>query len=816
MYTWIKRTGFLLLILVFYQLSAQTTMIADISENVKTEFGIYQPFLVEITPQAMQYTVEPDFSNVVNFSDFQFNQTELDLLQRNGFVVIPGSFAQIYHPYNHCYDESIPVFVTTDCVLHAYHILYDYILRMLEVEQFAGDLDRLNKAIVAAIQSRYSTVADSSLKETVRKLLAYFSVANVLLDEMAQIPDSVNDLVQAELDLIEGHQGYITSPIFLYQEDYSQYNPRGHYTRSELLKHYFMSMMWLGRMTFTMEPDLYREETKEHTLMALIVVQLLNTLNVESEEAMTVWGRIYDPTVFFVGKSDDLNIYQYTEIGKEVYGSAFTSLSIEKLADATLLNHFIDKASRLPGPLIKSELPGSTPKGFRFMGQRFIPDSYIFDQITAPPVWGRLMPRGLDIMSVLGSERAQEILDDVYHENQNGLYVTWIDSMKTEFSNKPSEEWAQNLYWNWLYSLMPLLFAKGSGYPPFMQKEAWLDKELTTSLGSWAELRHDTILYAKQSSSFESIPPIPSLIKGYVEPNPHLYARLAALARFMITGFDNREILLDHFRNRLEELESLLLTLKSVSEKELTNQIPLKEEYVLIQRFGQIIETIITFSSEEAGEFQNETDEEMPVIADVHTDALNNLALEVGVGYPFDIYVIAPIEDTLRVTRGAIFSYYEFAQPISNRLTDEAWQEMQKSDSPQIPPVWTGSYLDTSQNFVNKYPYPYYSNEPYTGIDKSYPKNPIKIRLRHNYPNPFNPETSIVFELSNRNHIILTVYNLLGRKIRTLFVGVKEAGIHTVQWNGRDEQGIDVPTGLYFYRIEAGNIKITQKMSLIR
>ena len=59
-------------------------MIADITEDVETEFGIYQPYLVQITPQAMQYTVEPDFSNVENFNDFQFNQTETDILQQNG------------------------------------------------------------------------------------------------------------------------------------------------------------------------------------------------------------------------------------------------------------------------------------------------------------------------------------------------------------------------------------------------------------------------------------------------------------------------------------------------------------------------------------------------------------------------------------------------------------------------------------------------------------------------------------------------------------------------------------------------------------
>ena len=73
----------------------------------------------------------------------------------------------------------------------------------------------------------------------------------------------------------------------------------------------------------------------------------------------------------------------------------------------------------------------------------------------------------------------------------------------------PAADWAQNLYWNWLYTLLPLLEPKGEGWPVFMQNQAWTDKSLNTALGSWAELRHDTILYAKQSETEKSIPPVP-------------------------------------------------------------------------------------------------------------------------------------------------------------------------------------------------------------------------------------------------------------------------------------------------------------------
>jgi len=245
-----KRINNFLAIIIIMTLigtiSLWAQMISNITEDVETDFGTYHPYLVELIPQASQYTVEPDFSNVVNFNEFEFSEADRDILQENGFVVKPSYYCQIHHIYNYCYDVDIPVFVTTDAVLHAYHILYDYILRMLEVHQFTDDINNLNKEMVSVAQNKFESAQDSTAKEAARKVLAYFTVSDMLLDSTSTTSSAVTEFVQAELALIEAHQGYWGSPIFSYYEDYSQYVPRGHYTRSSLLEHYFMSMMWLG------------------------------------------------------------------------------------------------------------------------------------------------------------------------------------------------------------------------------------------------------------------------------------------------------------------------------------------------------------------------------------------------------------------------------------------------------------------------------------------------------------------------------------------------------------------------------------------
>jgi len=309
-------------------------------------------------------------------------------------------------------------------------------------------------------------------------------------------------------------------------------------------------------------------------------------------------------------------------------------------------------------------------------------------------------------MAVLGSQAAEEIIRAEGDAEYWG-YDEQLNKLKAEFANLEGAVWVQNLYWNWLYSLMPLLESKGAGYPTFMQTLAWVYKQLYTALASWGELRHDTILYAKQSYTSETtgMPPEIGFTYGYVEPNPHLFARLASLANLMRVGLSGRGLLLTEFDTKLINFESLLLGLKSIAEKELTNQELLPEEYDLIWTIGERLENLLTFSEELIRATTDETNEGMAVIADVHTDGNSSQVLEEGVGYPFEIYVIVKVKGNLVLTRGGGFSYYEFKHPMNDRLTDEAWQVMLKGANPPAPPQWTAAFIDHDQNFAITQPH---------------------------------------------------------------------------------------------------------------
>jgi len=92
---------------------------------------------------------------------------------------------------------------------------------------------------------------------------------------------------------------------------------------------------------------------------------------------------------------------------------------------------------------------------------------------------------------------------------------------------------------------------------------------------------------------------------------------------------------------------------------------------------------------------------------------------------------------------------------------------------------------------------------------------PLEYALYENFPNPFNPTTTISYSLKDAHNIRLTILNSLGQKIRTLLDDHQTAGIHTVQWDGRNAYGEQVSSGVYFYRLEAGTFVKTKRMMLI-
>ncbi len=891
-------------------------MIADIQNPIQTDFGIYTPRPVTINPNAPACEPGDNLEKVVNLSDYVISERERELLKENKFFVTPttlppiisraSGYNEMFDIYNDCRENGIPIFVTSDALLHTFHLCFDYILRTCEEKRFYADLHLLLHSLFQETLSQYETATDSTVRQACLGNMNYLIVALKLLDPAFVEPINGGPYLE-ELSLIESAAGNATSPIFGYPEDYSQYIPRGHYTRSDTLKQYFKTMMWLGRMSFACE-RVTAPFSRDATRQALLLVQAMQRLKNRNIAPFRLWDNIYQPTVFFVGKSDDITIETYLPFAQDVYN---LDASPDIFSDEDLLTQFLQKTEDLPFSSIT--YPGQPTKGFRFMGQRFIPDSWILDELVFAKIPDRMMPTGLDVMIVLGSEKAYEYLPQ--QDKENKAYNAKLDSLKTIFRSYPAETWAQNAYWNWLYALMPLLAVKPAGYPAFMQTNAWMDKDLYAALASWAELRHDTILYAKQSGTDTGIDPMSLQVQGYVEPNPHVFGRLAALAEYMMAGLESRNLLFENFKASLEKLTELLDSLKIIAEKELTGRPLTSEEYLTIFEIGKHLYDIVTFGRwPSEGPFPGNDDlEPMPVIADVHTEPMSGTVLEEGVGYPYAIYVICNIAGVPTLTKGAGFSYFEFTWPMNDRLTDEKWRDMLNNGRQPQRPAWTSSFISEPERANPAADFYYWHKpmsesvqtsitprqpilgdtlqlnmqfsdwsstaQPVVGLydnrgqlhrplsisqqDNSALKwlatfatsampagktyfeihrtthqgtlkyrtfveiqaasqihsiatQPLEKKLYQNYPNPFNPITTIRFDVPEKSHVVLDIFNINGRLVNRIWDGDLGAGSHILVWNGRDDTNRILGSGVYYYRMRAGGFVSVKQMILLK
>ncbi len=715
-----RRTAFIYMVIVFLLATSlagcqpaspaptdQPGQSEQPTADLQTEtaaFAAYREVPVDIKPTIPAYRVADDLSNVTNKDRFLFSSEAQSLLSKNGFVVVPNQMSEFFGEYESNRYDFIPSFVTTDAMLHNYHLYFDYLLRMLEKDRLRSELDALTKSMLAKSQAQYQSLKGTDWESAARRNVAFFAVASRLLDPKAEVPSFVGKDTERELKLISEHQEIAPSPIMnmgndgagpteVFNEDYTQYIPRGHYAKSDDLKTYFQAMMWYGRMNF-------RASNRDETKSAALITLLLST-----RKDYDNWNRIYEPTNFFVGKSDDLGFAQYYQLIKDTYGG-IPSMD-ELTGSAEKWKTFCSGIEKLDPPAINS-IPiynadiqpdrVKAIKGFRFMGQRFTLDAAVFQRLIYREVGEndrkerRMLPKGLDIPAAMGSAEAYAILEDM-GETKYKNYPENMEKLRNYIAGLDAATRTQNLYWSWLYALSPLTEPKGEGYPSFMQNQAWTRKQLEAYLGSWTELKHDTILYAKQvyaemGGGMEELDD-----RGYVEPNPAVYARLAALTRMTVDGLQSRGMLEQSTAASLGELEQLSLKLKVISEKELAQQPLSDEEYELIRSFGGQLEHFWLETLKDEGVEDSSAAVENPaaLIADVATDP-NGQVLEEATGYVSDIYAVVPVDGKLRIAKGAVYSYYEFPWPMNDRLTDEKWRET--LDGGQVPeqPAWTKAY----------------------------------------------------------------------------------------------------------------------------
>lgn len=679
-----------------------------------------------IKAEVPEYSVKADLSNVINAKSIYITDTWKEHLTDDGFYVLDDAGAEFFEIYELNRYSMIPSFVTVDSLMHSYHLYFAYLLKKTEKTKLAGELMKLADRMLELSKEQHFEMEAASKQDlsggewekASDRNIAFFAVGKSLLDPSYDaakdegIDDKTKDMINEELALINEASGITISPLSgdaRQMEDYTQYKPRGYYDTDEELSRYFKAMMWFGRINFTQQ-----EATLDRS--ALLISASMD------EEAYELWSSIYAVTSFFAGASDDNGICEYRPLIKEAYGTDAESLTADKLMNEEAFTEFHQLTAKLEPPAINSvpvmDDEGKTDKakenaGFRFMGQRFSIDASIFQKLIYSSVKDnkegerRMLPEALDIPAALGSKTAEDILRNDCGAMEYEGYEKNLRELQETIEKSDDKTWYASLYSEWLNTLRPLLEEKGAGYPMFMQSDNWKKKSVEGFLGSFTELKHDTVLYSKQAiaemgGNDEDIDDY----RGYVEPEPVIYQRFMQLAAGTAAGLERFGMLDRDSAADLTKMSDLASKLHDISIKELKDEKLTDEEYELIEIYGGEIEHFWHEAyKDEAEESMSYLDSRMfppPVVVDVATDP-NGSVLELGTGRPSLICVIVPVDGTLRIARGSVFDFYQFTYPIDKRLTDHEWRVMLgidpddsgefhwENEAPEKP-SWTSGY----------------------------------------------------------------------------------------------------------------------------
>ncbi len=647
----------------------------------------------KLVPSVEPYSVKADFSNVSFEDDFKYifyESEDSDELRQalidNNFAVTQWGNNEFFDVYEGNRYVMFPSFVTVDSLMHTYHLYFAHLMKKSEKNYLSKELKALSSEMLSESIRQYDLLKGSDWEEAALRNLAFFYIGNMLQNESPAFPVSdgeLEKLCRNEYDKIMAAQGIDVCGLTGLNEDYTQYKPRGYYEGDDELEQYFRAMMWYGRIAFKLEDE---DTVKSAVLQTLATSKSFNR-----------WGRIYSVTSFFAGSSDDPGYIEMNEIISDIYGS---NAEAEKLTDKASLDKVMQRVKELKLPQINSipvyEGEEHLIPSYRFMGQRFTIDAAIMQRLVYSYVKEdsngerRYLPDTLDCAAALGSETALNILT----KQGDTDYLNYTDNLtlaKAHFDNDDPKLWNASLYAGWLNTLRPLLEEKGEGYPSYMTSEEWTKKNLETFAGSYAELKHDTILYAKQlmaEMGGGDMDPLDD--RGYVDPQPVVYSRFAALSNGTKIGLEGLEMIDDQGKEDLERLSEIALTLLSISEKELKNEKLTDEDYEFIRCYGGNLEHFWYEANKDYSEdgLSDSYQAPCPIIADIATDP-NGTVLEVGTGKANTMYVVFPIDGELHIGRGSVYSFYQFTMPMTDRLTDSEWRNM-----------LSGGYMDDNWNWV--------------------------------------------------------------------------------------------------------------------
>ena len=765
--------------------------------------------------------MQADFFDAIR-TKYTLTNGEIGLLSKNSFMVSERlTFDDYFEAYYDSYTKDLPLYISSDALLHAYHRTYSNVLKYIEKialhAAISKALDRIHEVILAEDNLERQGLAVESRND----VDVYVAVARALirgLEETSPVKGANKGLADSALKLVLAEQPSMLTAFTVLPRtiDFSQMKPRGHYAGDDDLERYFRTLMWIGRIEIVVtppqnvNPPMPPSDVLRQNAMAIDLARLM-----QKSGADTIFNKIDNVLMRFVGEQDNITTARLVEI--VVTGN----LTPESVGDSVIQKKFQDDVIAAGGgQQILSQILTSTgkivpPASFMPLGQRFIFDSFILGNVVFDKTRNkRMMPNPLDALFVLGNDATAQLL---IPEIDNYKYAENLAALRFLTNTFDDSYWSTSLYASWLGAIRDLNPPSDrSSLPRFMQTAAWWQKTINTQLTSWAELRHDNLLYGKQSYTGGVGCFYP---KGFVEPVPALYRRIATSAEQFADALQSVEdvdpsgplkVHVTSMRTSLAHTTRINKLLTEISEKELRNVALTSEETALIDTWIAFKDPIgggcvATYNGEYPKLLYGVSSEMGPrdpnfIVADVHTQPTDERGndvgkvLHVGTGKINMAAVIAEdASDGCAVAYvGPVGSYYESVTEKYERLTDQDWAATIK-DSKHSRPQWTWLYLADTGGARR--------DADAMSLLTSVSDQLITVGSLSVAPNPSSG--SVLITVPAEFHATggyVTISDVQGRILQRMDIP-SFAALPTVEWTGTDATGNSVSSGQYVITI---------------
>ncbi len=632
---------------------------------------------------------------LIQGSGLKLSSAELDTLSKNGLTISARqSFATFFMGYLSIYANDLPLFVSGDSVLHAVHRSYDAILKEVEEGRLVAGLNALVTGMRSALAAEGTTGTWPA--DTVVDVDQYLTVALSLAmasGSAAPVAGADPRIIEALVSKARAAEGAKSVAMFGEDRpvDFSQFTPRGHYAGSPILEPYFRAMMWLGRMDLRLLSQKATGEvlfSRRQFAAAALMAKLVEPVKKEWET--------HDRTMrAFVGESDNMTPADFAallaNLGVDSWKAALDKSDAE-LASAIVAGGF--GIQRIASQLLFVH-PGNEgaplDRAFLLLGQRFIIDSQVlsnvvFDRVKEAP--RRMMPNPLDVaFAALGNAGALDFLIPDLQAHPG--YPQALHQARVLVDEHEPDYFSASLYTSWVGALRAVspTWTAGGAAPPIVGTRAWNKRVLQMQLASWAELRHDNVLYAKPSYTAMPVCDFPD---AYVEPIPALWHAIAELANRGSALVTDLGLQLGSSPGPGAYFASLASTagmLEAMATEQEQGQPFTEEQMAFInEAVEQKTESTMCGAPKRAlGWYpklfyqQENVNKQDTLVVDVHTqpsDEGGNMVgkvLHAGTGFPRLMVVTFSTCSGPRAYAGVVSAYHETTTENFDRLTDQRW-----------------------------------------------------------------------------------------------------------------------------------------------